>query len=234
MFKAILFDLDGTLLPMDGDHFLKKYLGILSEHVSPFMKQEIFVPKLLDSTYQMINNLESNKTNKEVFIQAFFTGTDLEPEKIMPHFDEFYEKHFPKLAVSFPPEPLVPKIIKKALEKYMVVVATNPVFPKIAIEERLRWAGIYEQPFSLITSYENMHYCKPQIQYYFEILDKIKVKPEECLMVGNDVEEDLIVKEIGMKTFLVETYAINRQNIKYETDYQGDMEDLLDFLHQLS
>lgn len=234
MFRAILFDLDGTLLPMNGEQFLKEYLELLSRHVSPFMNQEIFVPKLMDSTNQMINNLESDKTNMEIFIQAFFTDTELEPEKVMPYFDAFYEEHFPKLADFFPPEPLVPKIVEKALEKHIGVIATNPVFPKSAIMERLRWAGIEEKPFSLITSYENMHYCKPQIQYYFEILDKIKVKPEECLMVGNDIEEDLIVREIGMKTFLIETYAINRKNIEYETDYHGNIEDLFNFLKQLS
>jgi len=233
LYKAILFDLDGTLLPMDAEQFLKEYLELLSLYASRFMGQDIFIPKLMNSTYQMISNLDADKTNKEVFVQAFFADSDLDPQLIMSQFDEFYETQFPKLASSFPPDPVVPKVIEKALEKHIGVVATNPIFPIIAIEERLKWAGIKEQPFSLITSYENMHFCKPQIHYYLEILEKIGVEAKECLMVGNDIEEDLIAKVVGMDTFLVDTHMINRQNSSYETDYQGSMEDLLNLLMEL-
>jgi len=233
LYKAILFDLDGTLLPMDAEQFLKEYLQLLSFHASPFMEQDIFIPRLMDSTYQMINNLEAYKTNKEVFVQAFFADSGLDPKVIMPQFDEFYEKQFPKLASFFPPDPIVPKIIEKALEKRIGVVATNPIFPITAIEERLRWAGVKEKSFFLITSYENMHYCKPQVHYYLEILEMIGVEAKECLMVGNDIEEDLVAKRVGMDTFLIDTYMINKQNSDYKTDYQGNTEDLLKFLIEL-
>ena len=34
-------------------------------------------------------------------------------------------------------------------------------------------------------------------------MQKLNVSPEECLMVGNDVSEDMIAETIGMKVFLI-------------------------------
>lgn len=33
--KAVLFDLDGTLLPMDQDEFVKAYFGLLAKRLAP-------------------------------------------------------------------------------------------------------------------------------------------------------------------------------------------------------
>ena len=38
------------------------------------------------------------------------------------------------------------------------------------------------------------------------------MKPEECLMVGNDVSEDMITEQLGMKTFLLTNCLINKEN----------------------
>lgn len=230
MFKAVLFDLDGTLLPMDTDLFLEQYLKLLSQATAPYIKPELFVPKLLEATYKMVANKDPGKTNEQVFIEEFFAATDLEPEIMMPVFKKFYQRDFCRLAEVCTPEPIVPLLVREALAKYITVIATNPVFPHIAIKERLRWVGIADLPFALITSYENMHYCKPHLEYYLEILEAINVKPEECLMVGNDVGEDLVAREIGMKTFLIDSHLINRCNRDYETDYQGSLRDCLDLI----
>lgn len=231
MFDAILFDLDGTLLPMDTDLFLEKYLTLLSQATKTYIEPEFFVDKLMKSTYAMISNLESNKTNEEVFLESFFDSPDLSPEKLLPIFDDFYRTDFKKLSPYFPPHPLVPKIVNTALAQSPVVIATNPVFPRIAIEERLTWAGVEDQPYALITSYEVMHFCKPQIEYYMEITEMLNIPPEKCLMIGNDVEEDLVAAEIGMKTFLVDDFIINRRNIDYRPDYRGNLRDLFLFLN---
>jgi len=113
------------------------------------------------------------------------------------------------------------------------VLATNPLFPLIAIKERMRWAGVSEFDFALITSYEEMHACKPNLEYYREICAKIKVPARNCLMVGNDVEEDLIAQKIGMQTFLVEDYLLNRHDLPINADYRGSLKELYQFVVQL-
>lgn len=231
MIKAVLFDLDGTLLPMDTDVFLQEYLKLLSQATASFIEPEIFVSELMAATYKMIANREPDMTNEAVFIREFFSATGLDPAIMMPVFEKFYKTDFCRLAEFFSPDPLVPALVEATMNKYKVVIATNPVFPEIAIRERLRWVGIDEFPFTLVTSYENMHYCKPQVEYYLEITEKIKIKPEECLMVGNDVDEDLVAGKIGMKTFLVDTYLINRSNRDYAADYQGSLKDFYTFIN---
>jgi FMN phosphatase YigB (HAD superfamily) len=111
-----------------------------------------------------------------------------------------------------------------------MVLATNPLFPRIAIEERIRWAGIDPDAFSLITAFEDMHYCKPQIEYYREILEIINKRPEQCLMVGNDAEEDMIARILGMKTFLLDAHLIKRAKALPPVDYMGGYSDLYNFV----
>ncbi len=234
MFKSVLFDLDGTLLKMDTDIFLEEYLRLLSQEVASYQEPVEFVKHLMDATGAMIHNLDPEKTNQEVFVEEFFARSGLEGEVMMPVFDSFYRGAFSQLQRVCEYDPVVPQVIEQTLARgCQAVIATNPVFPEIAITERMRWAGISQYPFDLITSYENMHYCKPQVEYYQEVVEMIGIQPEECLMVGNDVEEDLVAREIGMKTFLVNTYLINRKEMPIETDYRGSLADYLELISSI-
>ena len=113
-----------------------------------------------------------------------------------------------------------------------VVVATNAVFPMIALQQRLDLAGVGHFDYELITSYEVMHFCKPHPEYYQEIAATIGVKPEECLMVGNDIGEDLPAGTIGMKTFLVENMLIDKGQ-DLTPDWRGCLPDLYEFIGRL-
>lgn len=232
--KALLFDLDGTLLGMDIEVFLKQYLKLLSAQFVDLMEPRQFSTRLLDATQAMIDSQNPDKTNEEAFIDAFFAELDVSPEELMPRFDEFYRTEFPKLQRYTETIPEAREVILTALDLGLdVVLATNPVFPKEAILERMRWANIADLPFRLITSYEIMHYCKPHQAYYQEILDMLNLTPDECMMVGNDVEEDLPAGLLGMKTFLVDRYLIFRGQLNYQPDGRGSLADLRDRLSEL-
>jgi FMN phosphatase YigB (HAD superfamily) len=116
---------------------------------------------------------------------------------------------------------------------FQVAIATNPIFPERAIRERLRWLEIEDLPYDLITAYETMHFCKPSPDYYLEVLQLLKVAPEDCLMIGNDVEEDLSAQALGIRTFLVEDCLLNPKNLPIETDYRGSFADLAAYLGDL-
>mgnify|MGYP005665026413 CR=1 FL=1 len=114
-----------------------------------------------------------------------------------------------------------------------IALATIPIFPLIAIEERMRWAGIQDFPFALVTSFEMMHSSKPHPEYYAEIAKLLNCKPEECLMIGNDYHDDMIAKAVSMQTFLVTDFAMREEKKKFEPDYQGTLQDVAGFLASL-
>ncbi|NPV70459.1 MAG: HAD family hydrolase [Firmicutes bacterium] len=149
----------------------------------------------------------------------------------MPVFQEFYAADFPRLRRHSNPDPLAARVVQAAVDAGMrTVLATNPLYPRAAIVERLEWAGISPDLFDLITTYEHMHFCKPRPEYYREICSIIGCEPHECLMVGNDVDEDLVAAGAGMKTFLVNTAVRNRNSVQYVADYEGSLADLLDLI----
>ncbi|MCF6095981.1 HAD family hydrolase [Thermovorax subterraneus] len=232
--KAILFDLDGTLLPLDTEEFIENYIKMLSCEMKALIPQDLFVKKLWESTYAMINNTDPGKTNKEVFWENFFEGIECERELILTKIEDFYKNRFPELKKVMKPNPISSIILKEAESIGLeLVIATNPIFPEIAIRERLRWINAEKFGYKLITTYENMHFTKPRLEYYEEILSIIGKDPEECLMVGNDVEEDLVASKLGIKTFLVTDYMINRNGIEPKPDYAGSIEDLFHFIKNM-
>ena len=202
MIKAILFDLDGTLLPMDYDGFMKMYFGALSKKVAPLgYEPEGFVPNLWQAVKTMIVN-DGTKSNEEAFWKAFAAIYGDKVYDDIATFDEFYRNEFvaAKAACGFKKEAKeVVDLARKHAEK--VVLATNPLFPSIATENRMSWAGLSPEDFDLFTTYENSSFSKPNTLYYKEICDKIGVEPKECLMVGNDVDEDMVAEKLGMRVF---------------------------------
>lgn len=229
MTKVILFDLDGTLLPMDTDSFIQSYLGQLAPRVAHIIDPQLFLKALLAGTEAMIKNTEKDQRNEEVFEKTFLQLIKIEKEFIWPSINDFYANVFPTLSHLASPTNLARQVVEEAIQQgYRVVVATNPLFPKVAIEERLRWAGISDMPFELVTVYENSCFTKPHRQYYEEICEKVAVSPEECIMVGNDKQEDMSASQIGMKTFLVEGFVIDRGEPNYPINDQGTLEELLE------
>lgn len=116
---------------------------------------------------------------------------------------------------------------------FRVALATNPIFPAVATESRVRWAGLEPDDFELYTTYENSKFCKPNPGYYSEIIKKLKCSAEECLMVGNDVTEDMIAEKLGMKVFLLTDCLINKEN-KDITSYPcGSFDELIEYVNSL-
>ena len=106
-----------------------------------------------------------------------------------PVFDEYYRVEFQQVAKSCGFNAMAKETIRRLRgQSYRLVLATNPIFPAVATESRIRWAGLEPEDFVLYTTYENTGYCKPNPEYYRDILKKLDGDPDECLMVGNDVE----------------------------------------------
>lgn len=233
MIKACLFDLDGTLLPMDTYQFVEKYMRLLSSKMSHFLPPEQFTRSLWKATLTMMRNRDHTKTNQEVFEASFVAETGIPWSQIADDVNRFYEQDFPTLRKYVGFQPLARAAVETALEQgYQVAIATNPVFPKVAVLERLRWAGIDDLPFSLVTVYEETYFCKPHLEYYQGIAKQIGISPQECVMIGNDMQEDMVSTKLGMRTFLLQSHRIDRGNPTYPVDQEGELEDLLTALQQ--
>ena len=235
MVKMIFFDLDGTLLPMDQDLFVKAYLGAMAEKMATngFNPKKL-VKSIWAGTDAMTEN-NSDETNEEIFWSAAAAvyGQDLRPSE--PLFRAFYETEFQNIRTVCGFDPRAGETVA-LLKKmgYRLVLATNPLFPAVATYSRIRWAGLDPVDFELVTTYENSSRCKPNPAYYWEILDKLNINPEECLMVGNDAREDLAAAETGMRVFLLTDCLINRDDTDISRYPNGSFPELLDYIRSLS
>lgn len=234
MIKAILFDLDGTLLPMDQDVFVKDYLDRMASFLAPFgYDSQLLVKAIWAGTGAMVKN-DGKTKNEEVFWHIFNSvlGRDARQDENL--FTEFYETAFQQSRVSCGFRPEAAEIIREIRNSgYRIILATNPLFPAIATFSRIKWAGLNPEDFELITTYENSHFCKPNPDYYREILGKLSLNGDECLMVGNDVGEDMVAGQVGMQTFLLSDCLINRNGEDISRYPNGSFSELLHFIRSL-
>ena len=232
--KYIFFDLDGTLLPMVQDDFVRCYYRLLTEKMSKYgVEPKKLVEALNYGVYLMTVN-DGTRTNEEAFWIGYEKILGISKDMYINELNEFYDKEFNQVIVSTKPDPLVKEIIETCKNKgYQIVLATSPLFPKTATYNRIRWAGLKPEDFIHITTYENCHYCKPNLKYYDEIMSELGIRQEGYLMIGNDIGEDLVSKQAGFVTYLVTDYIENRANMSYEPDYRGSLKDLYEFIKQL-
>lgn len=231
---TILFDLDGTLLPMDLDTFAKAYIRGLTVAAEPAGYSPIILSTaIMAGTASMVKN-NGAKTNEDVFWDTLERTYGESVQNDIHLFDEFYTTDFQKIKDICGFAPQATELIQRIKEKgYRVALATNPLFPVVATESRIRWAGLQPEDFEIYTTYETSHYCKPNLNYYKEILQQLQVTPEECLMVGNDVAEDMVAEQLGMKVFLLTDCLINKQNTDISVYPNGDFDKLIEYIENL-
>jgi len=239
--KMVLFDLDGTLLPQDQEEFVKAYFGALVKKLAAMglpaataEEQKLLVHAVMSGTKAMMAN-DGTKTNEERFFEAFrsVTGYDLFERK--PEFDSFYENEFQLVALVCGKNPIVKQVIEGIKsDGYRVAIATNPLFPLIANRQRVKWAGMSLDDFEYCTCYENSSFCKPRLEYYQAILEHLGVDAGDCLMVGNDVREDMVARKLGMDVFLITDCLINADNEDIEQFSHGTWSDLREYISRLS
>ena len=232
--RYILFDLDGTLLPMNQDHFIDTYIGALSAYMEPHgFETKQFIETVWRGTSAMFKN-DGSHTNEEVFWKAFLSAYGPDACRYQPILDTFYHTHFPIVQSACGYDPKSAETVKKLKNMgFELVLATQPIFPAIATEARMKWAGLDQNDFILYTTYENSSFSKPNPAYYQEVLDKIGAAPSQCLMVGNDATEDLVAKTLGIKVFLLTNCLINKEHKDLSGYPQGDLDALLHYIQSM-
>jgi FMN phosphatase YigB (HAD superfamily) len=237
-YDALLFDLDGTLIDFDFQMFIKAYLGAASRFfIDLIPNPETFIKELLSSTDVMEKANNAETTALDDFLQDFCPKFNAECSEIRTRFLHFYQTGFDVI------KPLITQMdgalnllkdLRNVYPNVKIVLATNPVFPSVAIERRMEWGNIPQKYFDLITHAENSTFCKLNSKYWFEITEKLSVSPSSSLVIGNDGLRDMGTKKYGFKTFLVEDSSENEDQISSETqpDYKGSLHDLYNHLIQ--
>jgi len=228
--QAILFDLDGTLLDIDLSQFLDRYFGALAETVATLVAAENVesaMRAISESTEAMMVP-HPGHTNREVFHRRFRALAGVDLDETWQSFHRFYEERFPRLGDGYGPVEGAHEALGAARECGLkIAVATNPIFPKRAVEHRLSWAGVAPSQVDLITSYETMHACKPHAAYFKETALMLGVEPAQCLMVGDDPILDMAAADVGM-----DTYYVGPSSTVHAT-YTGDLTGVASLLHRL-
>lgn len=229
--KMIMFDLDGTLLPMDMEEFTNGYFKLLAKKAAPRgYEAEKLVKSIWHGTAAMVKN-DGSCNNEEAFWKDFAAIYGEEKLKDKGLFDEFYANEFKDAKQFTGFNPKAAETVRWIQEQgYRVALATNPLFPSVATELRIRWAGLEADEFEFFTTYENIGYCKPNTDYYREVLRRAALAAEECMMVGNDVGEDMIAAELGMKVFLLTDCLINKAGVDIEAYPHGSFDELKKYI----
>ena len=232
--NAVLFDLDGTLLPQDQDTFLKAYFSLLVRKLTPHgYDPDLTVKAIWKCTGAMIGN-DGSCTNEQAFWRDFAAVCGEHVLRDVPIFDEFYRSEFQQVAQVCGMNPKAAECIAALKAKGLrLALATNPLFPAVATESRIRWAGLNREDFEIVTTYENSRFCKPNLHYYREMLHQMNLQPQECLMVGNDVDDDMVARELGMQVFLLTDCLINKHHADITQYPHGGFDELMAYTESL-
>lgn len=211
MTLTLLIDLDDTLLGNDINTFLPAYLKLLGKHLIAYVAPDTMVQNLLASTQVMLKNNAATLSLEHSFDQAFYPAIGRTKTELKPILEQFYEQIFPGLQPLTTQRPEAVQLVETAIQRgHTLVIATNPIFPRMAILHRLRWAGLPPEqvPFALITDYERFHYAKPNPAFFAEILAQMSWPAQPAVVIGNSLEDDLIpAAKLGLPIFWVNEHA---------------------------
>ena len=229
--KAILFDLDGTLLDNNMDVFARRFFERLASKLGHLLPPSELVARVMNITREMASH-DGARTNEEIFNASFYPLGSCPRGEAESLLRDFYERDFKDLKQHTQRKAEARQVVLQALEAGCdVVLATNPVFPKSAIEQRMAWAGIEDLPFRLVTTSENSRSAKPNPRYFQEVLSQIGRSPSECLMIGDEAG-DMVAGQLGCATFLVPSATTKlAENVP---TYRGALSEVLGLLEPTS
>lgn len=234
MLDMILFDLDGTLVPFQQDEFIRAYFQLLVRRLVPMgYEADKLVQSLWRGVDAMVRN-DGSVTNRQKFWEIFTRDLGIQALTLENTLDDFYGREFDAVRSVLREDADRSGLIRSLREKgYRLVLATNPVFPVVAVETRLRWVDLTASDFDYVTTYENSRRSKPNPEYYRDILRHMEQQGNACLMVGNNPVDDMAAREAGMSVFLVTDCIENPDGLPVEDYPHGSFRELEALLEKL-
>jgi len=233
MSLTLLFDLDGTLLDTNLAAFTPAYFRALSQHMANHASPNAMLGALIAGVNLMMESADSTRTLQQVFDADFYPKLDVPRDAMVELIEDFYDNVFPSLAQYARLKPDAVPLIDWALSRgYRIAIATDPLFPRKATVQRLRWAGFESDRFELVSTYEHFHFTKTHPAYYAEVLGRMGWPEGPILMVGNDVERDLIpAHRLGLKAFLIEGGSVSGPGFEVGSGTLADLHSWLESIN---
>lgn len=217
MIKAILFDLDNTLIQNSDIQFAATFL----ERVDSQLRQQLGLPNGAELFRQGIKSLAKDRdmitTNAEALVHSLSMTTACDPTQLQFALDTFYADMYSELQAIIQPVAGAAKLLVQLQQKdYRIAITTNPLYPPITIEKRFEWGGLPSAddfPYAFLTHSENTHFVKPSSAYFVEVLARLGYEPDEVLVIGDITKNDILPAiQAGMFTFQITKEDESRAN----------------------
>jgi len=199
--RCLLFDLDGTLLDIDGEQFLDDYVAALAPYFQRWADVDVFTRSVMAASVPIFG-LHPHETNGEVFRNHLSRHLGMAPSVVDETMGRFHREAMDAMPIRRGPIADARPCVEAALRGgFQVAVATTPIYQPAVVALRLRWAGLEDIPWSLVTHSENMHTCKPDVDYFAEAASLLGIPPTQCLMIGDDRLQDMPAAKCGMHVY---------------------------------
>ena len=233
---TVLFDLDGTLIRMDQDEFIRLYFVAILDKLCRLGHDKALMKEALEGAVVASLRNDGVMTNEARFWQAFDAISGGLAESVRSEIDSFYKVEFSSvIEVTCEAYQRVHEVLDLVRKKGLrPILATNPLFPMVATHARIRLGGMSPDDFEYITAYENSSFCKPNPAYFTELLSKLGISAEECVMIGNDTRDDFSAHALGIPVFVLTECLINTQGVDLSDYPHGTFDDLLKFIDNLN
>lgn len=229
--RAVLFDLDGTLLGVDMQQFIPAYLDGLAVRLADLAHRRQVARVMREAVIDILTRVDGRQTLEERMLVYLKEHLEIPAERYQAALDAFCQENLDELHPLIQGHPLATELLAASQARgWQIVLATNPIFPRRIIDARIAWAGLDANQFTFITDYETSRHCKPHREYFHEVLDRLKLPPEACLMVGNDTQHDMAAGRAGLLTCLLTPWLIDHRETRFPADWQGSHEELLSLL----
>lgn len=212
--KTVLFDLDGTLLPMDHKAFVFAFLDALHKKLVSLGIEGELAKRAMKAALPAVLENDGRATGREAFFAALSEVLGYDAYSLEGPLLDFYRAEFSVVAATTERSEWARRVVDLVKERgARAVLATSPFFPREGTGARIAWAGLSPDDFALITTYEFTRFCKPSLGYYRDLLSDLAADPADCLMVGNDATDDMVAGELGIATFLLTDHLVNRKGV---------------------
>jgi FMN phosphatase YigB (HAD superfamily) len=208
--KAVLLDLDNTLLYNPDRPFAMAFLSALNEHFLAaigYTGTTDAVRQFIGLTHQ---GRDGTQSNSALFYDLLAQATGQTAQTLQNVMASFYRDVYPALRSCVKLIPNAARLVNLLYDGgFAVVIATNPIYAASAIQQRMVWAGLPDPEnrsgrYALVTSADNMHFSKPDPAYYAEILGRVGVEPDEALLLGDSERNDMLPgQRLGLHTYPV-------------------------------
>ncbi len=247
MLEAVLLDLDNTLILYDEIEYYHDYFEKIHHSFEDIFELDALKDRLVAGTLSL-GSSKGEQSNRDQFMTVFASGHLEKRENLWRRFMKFYGNGYSEMGRNVSvPEGLHAGLLRLRQTGLKLVIASNPIFPVLAQQVRVRWGGLKPEWFDLFTSIENMRYVKPGTNYFLQACSLIGIAPENCLMVGNDPVNDMAAAGAGLRTYrttdaemvdfasltLTDEQRNNPLRVIPEPDFKGPFSGVADVVERL-